>query len=75
MPFSTLFWNIYTNSICSLMLNTEIQIYTNQKKSKKYLGAPMVKEAGSEDSLLEIYTIPNSTLFWSIYTKSVCSLM
>ena len=36
------------------MLNTEIQIYTNQKKSKKYLGAPMVKEAGSEDSLLEI---------------------
>ena len=41
MPYSTLFWSIYTNSVCSLMENTKIEILPNSKKSKYYLGNPM----------------------------------
>ena len=32
MPYSTVFWSIYTNSVCSLMLNTEILILRESKK-------------------------------------------
>ena len=32
MPYSTLFWSIYTNSVCSLMYNTEI---LNLRESKR----------------------------------------
>ena len=34
MPYSTLFWSIYTISICSLMQNTEILYLSELKKSK-----------------------------------------
>ena len=44
------------------MENTEIQIYVNRKISKYYLGAPKLKENGTEYSLLEkIY----NALFYS----------
>ena len=42
MFYSTVFWSIYTNSICSLMWNTEILILPESKKSKYYLGTPML---------------------------------
>ena len=32
MPYSTFFWSIYTNSVCSLMENTEILILRESKK-------------------------------------------
>ena len=45
------------------MYNTEIVILRESNKSKKYLGAPKLKENGSEYSLLEkIY----NALFYSI---------
>ena len=31
MPYSTLFWSIYTNSLCSLKKNTEI-LYLSESK-------------------------------------------
>ena len=43
MPYSTLFWSIYTSSVCSLMYNKEILILRESKKSKYYLGNPMLK--------------------------------
>ena len=43
MPYSTLFLSIYTNSTCYLMLNTEILYLSESKKSKYYLGTPMLK--------------------------------
>ena len=35
------------------MLNNEIHIFANQKKSKYYLGTPELKDNGSEYTLLE----------------------
>ena len=52
MPSSTMFWSIYTNSICSLMYNIEIQILPESKKSKYCLGKPMLKT-----TLLVIYSV------------------
>ena len=45
------------------------------KKSKYYLGAPKLKENGSEYSLLEKIYNEIFSFFWSIYTNAVCSLM
>ena len=53
MPNSTLFCNIYTNSICSLIENTEILILPISKKSKYYLGTSMLKKNCSESNLSE----------------------
>ena len=62
MPISTLFWGIYTNSIVSLMKNTEILNLLESRKSKYYLGTSVFKENGSEYSLLDkIY----NALFYS----------
>ena len=47
----------------------------NRSKSKYYLGAPELKENGSEYNLLEKIYNDFSTQFWSIYTNSVLSLM
>ena len=73
MSYSTLFSSIYTNSVCSLMENTEILIYVNRNQSKGYLYASKLKENGSEYSLLEkIY----NALFYSVlvYTPQTCAL-
>ena len=75
MPYSTLF-GVYTPTQYALSYRIQkFKFYVNRKKSKLYLGAPKLKENGSEYSLLEKYTMPYSTLFWSIFTNSVCSLM
>ena len=55
------------------MLNNEIHIFANQKKSKYYLGAPKLKENGPEYSLLEkIY----NALIYSVleYIQQLCTL-
>ena len=53
MLYSTLFWSIYTNSVCSLMYNTEILNLRESKESKYYLGTPMLKQNCSEYNLAE----------------------
>ena len=73
MPYSTLFWSIHTNSVCSLMSNNEIPILPESKKSKYYLGAPKLKENGSEYSLLE--KIYNALLYYVLeYIHQLCML-
>ena len=63
MPYSTLFWSLYTNSGCSLMLNTEILILRESKKYKYNLGTSMIKTNCSEYNLSEkIY----NALFYSV---------
>ena len=53
MPDSTRFWSIYTNSICSLIYNTEILILRESKKFYVISWLPKVKKNGSEYTLLE----------------------
>ena len=43
MPNSTLFWSVYTNSVCTLKLNTKIKNIPESKKSKYDLGTQMLK--------------------------------
>ena len=63
MPFSTIFWSIYTNSVCSLMENTEMLILPESKKSKYDPGTPMLKKNCSEYSLSEEI---HNALFYSV---------
>ena len=53
MFYSTLFWSIYKNSVCSLMENTEIVIFIELNKSKYHLGTLMLKKNCSEYNLSE----------------------
>ena len=63
MTYSTIFSSIYTNSVCSLMKNTEILILLESKKSKYYLGTQMVKQNDSEyNQSAKIY----NGLFYSV---------
>ena len=76
MPYSTLFWSIYTNSVCSLIWNNEILIIRESKKIYMLSRHPNVKNKIALNVICQkIYTMPFSTLFWSIYTNSICSLM
>ena len=75
-PFILCF-GVYTQTQYALLCEIpKFKFYANRKKSKSYLGAPKLKENGCEYSVLEKKnTMPYSTLFWSIYTNSVCCLM
>ena len=54
----------------------KFQFYVNRKKSKYYLKHAMLKKKIALNKICQKkHTMTYSTLFWSIYTNSVCSLM
>ena len=74
-PFLLCFVVYTTTKYAVLCKIPKFKFYKNRKKIKLYLCTLKLKENGSEYTPLEIKTMLYSTLFWSIYTNTVCSLM
>ena len=68
-------FGVYTPTQYALSCKIPKLLFYENRKQSKYLSSPKLKENGCKYSLLEKDTMPYSTLFWSIYTISVCSLM